>query len=249
MAVWMGLVGACAAALIGIRDPQAHALTASAAWGTSHVVGTIAGAFKVDALRWIYEERFVIAGWVVLLLGADVLALALVATKRQAGAGEPANKLREWWVLPRLPGAQSVQPNVATAVDEINQRFNSWSAAAALGAAMWSTLLLVWLRDVEIPNAARGLRKVGFPALAVQRQSATGRSQVNDRKATTSSIANPTVVAPSTGAPQPVTRTAAARGARSANTVRALGKSVTRRADRRRETNGSKKRRQSRLAS
>jgi len=152
-------------------------------------------------------------------------------------------------VLPRLPGTQPVKPNAASAVDEINQRFNTWSVAAAHAAAMWSTLLLIWLRDVETPSAARGLRKLGFPALAALRRSAIGRTQVSARRPTTSSIANPTVVAPSTRAPKRVTRNAPASGARRAKTVSARGKSVTGRADRRRETNGSKKRRQSRLAS
>jgi len=207
IAAWIGLVGACTVAVIGIRDPHAHALTTSAAWGTSQVVGTIAGAFKVDALRWIYADRFVIAGWVVLLLGADVLALALVSTKRQAGSRAPEYKLREWWVLPRLPGTQTVQPSVASATDEINRRFNTW------------------LREVEIPNTAGGLRKRAFPVLAVLRPSATGHAQVNDRIGTTSSVAT------------------------SADTVGARDTAVTRRADRRREADGSKKHRQSRLAS
>jgi len=189
IAAWIGLVGACAVAVIGIRDPHAHALTTSAAWGTSQVVGTIAGAFKVDTLRWTYADRFVIAGWVVILLGADVLALALVSTKRQAGSRAPEYKLQEWWVLPRLPRAQTVQPNVASATDEINRRFDTW--------------------------------------LAGLRPSATGRAQVNGRMATISSVA--------------MSADTAGAGAR--------GKSVTRRADRRREADGSKKHRQSRLAS
>jgi len=236
---WIGLVGVCAAAVIGVRDPQTHALTTSFAWGVSRVVGTIAGAFKLDALRWTYGERFVIADWVVLLLGADVLALALVSTKRQAGSRIPANKLREWWVLPRLPGARSVQPSVASATDEINRRFNAWSEAAALGAAMWSTLLLIWMRDVQIPNTASGLRKRGFPALAV-----LGRTGTRRTNAITSSIAARRI-----RASQRVTSTADARVVTSANAVSAPGQLVTRRANRRRKTDGSKKHRQSRLAS
>ncbi len=244
LAAWIGLVGTCAAAVIGVRDPQVHAMTTSAAWGTSQVLGTIGGAFKVDALRWTYGERFVIADWVVLLLGADVLALALVSTNRQAGSRVPANKLREWWVLPRLPGARSARPNVASATDEINRWFNSWSAAAALSAAMWSTLFLIWLRDVEIPSTAGGLWKRGFRVLAVLRRSGTGRTN-----ATTSSLADRAVIAPRTRPSQRATSTAAARGSGRANTVSARGRSAARRADRRKGTNGSKKRRQSRLAS
>jgi len=220
LAAWIGLVGACSVAVLGINDPQTHALTTSAAWGTSRVAGTIAGTFELAAARWISGERFVIAAWVVLLLGADVLALALVATNRQAGPRVPVNKLREWWVLPRRAGARSVQPNAASATDEINRRFNTWFAPAALAAAMWSTLLLMRLRG------------------------ATGRTNP-----ITSSIANPAVIPASTRASQVVTRVPTANRAEGGRSRSVRGKSVTRRADRRRETNGSKKRRESRLAS
>ncbi len=173
LAVWIGLIWACLVAVTGIRDPQMHALTTSAAWGTSQVVGTIAGAFKLDALRWTYGARFSIADWVVLLVGADVLALALVSTNRQAGLRMPATKLREWWVLPRLAVTQPLR--APSAVDEINRRFNTWSTPAAAATAMWSTLFLIWLRDVEIPIAAQGMTNMSVRTFAPLRRAPRGQ--------------------------------------------------------------------------
>ena len=237
IAAWIGLVWACLVVLTGNRDPQIHALTTSAVWGTSRVVSTIAGAFKLDALRWTYGARFLIAGWVVLLFGVDVLALALVSTKRQAGARMPATKLRKWWVLPSLPGTRPVRLAAPSAVDEINQRFNTWMARAALAAAMWSTLLLIWLRDVEIPDAARSLGKLAFPAVDLLRRA------VGSRRVTKSGAVGRGIVLSNSRA--------ATSGARSAKTLTARGTSITRTAsaDARTETSGSKKHRQSRLAS
>lgn len=231
LAVWAGLIWACLVALTANRDPHTQALTTSAIWGTSQVVGTIAGAFRLGALDWTYGARFLIADWVLLLFGADVLALALVSTNRQAGARTPATRLREWWVLPRLPG---LQPERApSAVDELNQRFNTWRGPAVVAAAMWSTLFLIWLRDVEIPLAARGLENVAFLARGLLRRAAGAQP---------GALGNNVVPLNSLSAPAHAIKVQG--GATPSQSLTGTASAATRT-----DSNESKKHRQSRLAS
>jgi hypothetical protein len=165
LAVWTGLIWVCVAAVTGTRDLQARELTLATLWGAGQVVGTILDVFRQDAVRWLYATRFLIADWVVLLVGVDVLVLALVSTRRQAMAWVPVTtRLREWMLLPRPRAAQPAR--AASAVDDLNQRFNQWSAPVAAGMATWSTLFLIWLRDVEVPRAERRLADVAFPGAA-----------------------------------------------------------------------------------
>lgn len=165
LAVWAGLIWVCVVAVTGTRDLQARELTMATFWGATQVVGTVLDAFRQDAVRWLYATRFLIADWVVLLVGVDVLVLALVSTRRQAVAWVPVTtRLREWMLLPRPRAAQPAR--AASSVDELNQRFNRWIAPVAAAAATSSTLFLIWLRDVEIPRAARRLADVAFPGAA-----------------------------------------------------------------------------------
>ncbi len=164
LAVWIGLVWVCVAAIAGTSHPQARALTTATIWAAGQVAGTILDLFRQGALHALYQARFLIADWVVLLLGVDVLLLALVATKRQGDAWVPATKLRDWRVLPNLPTTEPA--HAISAVDELNRRFNAWSAPVADAAVMGSTLFLIWLRDVEIPSATRRLANLAFPGSA-----------------------------------------------------------------------------------
>src|SRR5579859_246716 len=146
LAVWSGLVWVCIVVVIRGGDPQARALTTAAAWGSARVAGIVVDLARQGVLRWVYETRFLIADWIVLLVGVDVLLLALVATRRQAGGGMPMTKLREWWVLPR-PRAAHAQLAPVTGVDALNQRFSAWCGPAATATAMVATLFVIWLRD------------------------------------------------------------------------------------------------------
>ena len=166
LAVWIGLVWVCVAAITGTSDPQARALTTATVWGATQVVGMIADLASQGVVRWVYETRFLIADWVVLLVGVDVLVLALVATRRQAEASAPVtSKLREWMLLPTLRPAQPERQAVS-GVDDLNQRFNTWSAPAAAATAMSATLFLISLRDVEIPRAAQRLKNLALAGAA-----------------------------------------------------------------------------------
>jgi hypothetical protein len=162
LAVWIGLVWVCIVAVARAGDPQARALTAAAAWGAAQVIGMVLDLAGQDVLRWMYLNRFLIADWVVLAVGVDVLLLALVAARRQADAGTPVTKLREWWVLPRLRATQP-EPAPVYGVEKLNQRFSAWWGPAAAATAMAATLFAIWWRDVEIPRVARALRRLTSP--------------------------------------------------------------------------------------
>jgi hypothetical protein len=165
LAVWVGLILVCVVAIAGTRDPQARALTTATLWGVTQVVGMVVDLLKQGVLHWMYETRFVIATWVVLLFGVDALLLALVATRRQAGAGVPETRLREWMLLPLLRPAQP-KPAAVSGVDELNRRLNAWGAPAATATLVWSTLFLIWLRDVEIPKGAHVLKNLALSGAA-----------------------------------------------------------------------------------
>jgi hypothetical protein len=161
-AVWIGLIWVCIVAVTGGGDPQARALTTAAVWGSAQVAGMVIDLARQDVLRWAYETRFLIADWVVLLVGVDVLLLALVATRRQADGGMPMTKLREWWVLPRARATQT-QLAPVTGVDALNRRFSAWCGPATTATAMAATLFLIWLRDFQVPHMASGLKHLRLP--------------------------------------------------------------------------------------
>lgn len=164
LAVWIGLVWVCIAAVMGGGDPQARALTAATAWATAQVAGMVVDVARQGVLRWVYETRFLIADWVVLLVGVDVLLLAFVATTRQARNGMPMTKLREWWVLP-VPRTTQAQLAPASGVDALNERFNAWCGPATAATAMAATLFVIWLRDVQVPRVSRGLKHLTLPEM------------------------------------------------------------------------------------
>lgn len=179
IAVWVSLVWVCVVAITNTRNPQARALTSAGVWGASRIVSMIVGVSAQDVLRWMVAARFAIASWVVVVFAVDAFVLALVSSKRQGDAQMPVTRLGEWWVLPRL---RPIQPELAVAsgVDEINQRLNVRAAAAVAATVTWSTLAFIWLRDVEIPTAARGLKQFALGAGVAWQRVAVRRSQVGE---------------------------------------------------------------------
>jgi hypothetical protein len=163
LAVWIGLIWVCVIAITHTGNAQAVALTTATIWAAGQIAGMILGVFGQGIFGWISGARFAIAAWVVLLFGVDLLVLALVSTKRQADAWMPGTRLREWMVLPRLQAAHPA-PAPVTAAEEINQRFRAWSGLAAAAGLTWATLFVIWLRDVEIPRAALGLKNLALRA-------------------------------------------------------------------------------------
>jgi hypothetical protein len=151
--IWLGLIVACWLVVTHLKEAKVRFLTESAAWGAGQIVNTSIGLMVAGLLAWMSENRFVIANAVVMLTGADVLLLAMLRSRRQAEERQPRILLGEWIEFPlhRTPAAAPVA--VPYAVDEWNRRAER--AAAMLGAAFltWFTHLLIWTRDVVIPQA------------------------------------------------------------------------------------------------
>jgi len=163
LVAWTGLIWVCILTISRAGNPRTFALTTATVWGAVQIGGMILGVFAQGVLQWMGSARFVIAAWVVLLCGVDLLVLALVSTSRRASAPLPGTRLREWMVLPRLRAARPA-PAPFTAAEEINQRFQAWSGLAAAAGMTWATLFVIWLRDVEIPSAALGLKNLALRA-------------------------------------------------------------------------------------
>jgi len=199
LAVWITLVWVCVLTIRSNGNPQARALTSATVWGASMIVGMIAAVSGHDTLMWLYGARFAIADLTVLVFAVDVLALALVSTKRQADAWIPVTRLGDWMLLPRLSIAEPYRP-APSAVDEINQRFNSWAPSAAAASLAWSILLIKRWRNFEFPRAARGLKNFSLVAGVAWRRVAAGRPQLGEVRI------SHVVLAPSTDAAQEAIR-------------------------------------------
>jgi hypothetical protein len=156
LVLWIGLVWVCVLGVTSTHNAQARALTAAAVWGASQMVGTIAGLAGQGAVQWIVDRRFLIADWVVLLFGVDLLVLTLLLTRRDAFGWQPRVRLREWMELPRVSRPQPARATVSAA-DEINHRLNLWAPIATAAVLTWLTLLLIWMGDVVVPTTRRKL--------------------------------------------------------------------------------------------
>jgi|ERR1700674_825103 len=155
--LWVALVVVCVIGLVSITNPRARELTNSTFWGVDQVINTLVGLLGAGILSGIVDHRFPIATGVVFLCGADILALAMVHTYRQAQAWWPQVRLGEWMELPRrsAPPAQPVV--VPYAIDELNRR---WAAAFAFAGATllaWLVNFSIWARDVLLPRQAERL--------------------------------------------------------------------------------------------
>ncbi len=155
LAMWTGLVAVCFLTITRSPDAQARALTGAVVWAVGQMVGTVAGGFGHGVFKWTDHSRFVISHWVVLLFGADLLALALVTARRQADGWQPAVKLRDWMEMPRTARRK---PAPTTAVEDINRRLRAWASVAAGTVLNRTTPVRARLRDVPILRAARGSR-------------------------------------------------------------------------------------------
>lgn len=123
---WLALVWVCLLVITGV-DPRTQTLTAAVLWASPQAAGMMIAPLAEGVLGWIVAARFVIADWVVLLLAADVLALALVSSHRWAEGWQPRVRLGEWMELPRLAAPR---PATVAAVDEIDRRIAAWGRVA-----------------------------------------------------------------------------------------------------------------------
>jgi hypothetical protein len=167
--LWTGLIWVCLLGVTGIRDQQARDLTSAAFWGASQVLGSVIQLGVVSLGLWLIDNRFVFADWAVLIAGTDLLILAFLASRRQANGWKPRIRLRDWMEMPRRAEPKPA-PVTASAVDELNERFNVWAPVAAAAALTWTTLMLIWTGDVAEPRIRQAGEKAGATAGGARRR-------------------------------------------------------------------------------
>ena len=157
MVIWLAFVWACLLVITG-SDQHTQTLTAAVLWAAPQAAAMIIAPLAEGVSRWIEAVRFVIADWVVLLLAADVLALALVSSHRWAKGWQPQVRLAEWMELPRLAAARPASVTVS-AVDEIDRRFAAWGRVAFAPALTGATSAWTWFAERAIAPVGRGFQR------------------------------------------------------------------------------------------
>jgi len=149
--IWIALLVACWLAVANVKEGHVRYLTESVAWGIDQILRTSFGLLLSGLVAWMSDHRYSIADAVVMLLGADIMLLALLRTRRQAEALEPRILLGDWIEYPLRREPARVE--VPYAMEEWNRRAEH--AAAMLGAAFltWLVNLMIWSRDVVMPRA------------------------------------------------------------------------------------------------
>lgn len=117
-AAWIGFVATSFFVVVTLADPVANDATLSLIWGVGKLVQTQAANLLGVLTGWTVAHRFAIAGYSVLAVGADALALVLIRTMRVARLSDDRVRLREWFVLPALTPATAVVPNPLAAADK-----------------------------------------------------------------------------------------------------------------------------------
>ena len=168
MVFWLALIWVCLLVITRL-DPRTLTLTSAVLWAAPQAAGMIVAPLAEGVSRWIEAVRFVIADWVVLLLAADVLALALVSSHRWAEGWQPRVRLAEWMELPRLAAPR---PATVSAVDEIDRRIAAWGRVAFAPALAGATSAFQKTASAlgAVPLRLRG----GIAAARARRSSAAG---------------------------------------------------------------------------
>lgn len=158
IAIWVALIFVCWLGIASIREPHARELTGSLNWAAGQLLNTLFGFARASVVGMLSAHRFGIANAVVIIFGADLLALALISSHRQGRAWQPQVRLRDWMEFPPDHAQAPVAaPVVSSAVDELNERLAAASAVAGAAAATWSVQFLIWARDVGLPRAEQRL--------------------------------------------------------------------------------------------
>jgi hypothetical protein len=151
--IWLSLIVSCWLAITNIQEVSTKNLTAAAAWGADQIVNTAFGLLFAGIFGWLVDHRFAIANAVVVVAGADILFLTMLRSHRRHAGRHPRVMLGEWVELPLRRAPALAPAPVPYAVDEWNRRVEG--AMAILGAAFltWLVNLLIWTRDVFVPQA------------------------------------------------------------------------------------------------
>lgn len=157
ISLWVALIFVCWLGVASIRDSHARELTSSINWGVSQMLNTMIGVGGMSILDMLHANRFAIANAVVTLVGADVLALALLSSYREGRGWQPKVWLGGWKELPTVPVPALVHASQPDAVEELNERLTAATITTGVAAATWSVQFLIWARDIGLPRAEERL--------------------------------------------------------------------------------------------
>lgn len=152
--LWVALVTVCVIGVTSVTDPNVRELSSSAVWGVDQMINAMVGAIFGGVLAWVFEHRFSIASWLVIIAGTDLLALVLIRSRRAGQAWQPRVRLREWMEMPLAPVVVQQPAPVPDPVADLNRRFAAGIAIA--GTTMLTNVLdfTIWVRDVLVPRQA-----------------------------------------------------------------------------------------------
>jgi hypothetical protein len=155
--LWVAFVTACVLGVASISDPNARELSTSAMWGADQIINTTVGLMLGGVGSWISDHRFAIAGWLVIIAGADIFALMLLGSLRSGQQWQPRVRLREWMEIP-IPASEPVLASrrqvAADPFAGANRRIAAWAAIGATAALAKTVELALWVRDVIVPRHA-----------------------------------------------------------------------------------------------
>ena len=157
MSLWIAFITVCVIGILSITEPRARELTTSAFWGIDQVITTLFGLISAGALTWVSDNRFTIGTATLLVCAADVLVLAVLASRRRRVGWQPRVRLGEWMELPR-PAPVAAQPAVLPyLVGGLSRRAAAGLAVAGAGLLAWLVSLGIWARDVLVPRQVERL--------------------------------------------------------------------------------------------
>jgi hypothetical protein len=149
--IWLGLIVACWLAVTSPAGANTTDLTESAAWGAGQIAGTTLGLMIAGLRAWMVAHRFAIANLVVIMVGADILSLALLRSYRTAQSLQARIMLGEWFEVPLQRAPVGVYAPVPSAMEE-------WNRRAERAAAMLGGSFLAWGVQ-RLPSLASGSRR------------------------------------------------------------------------------------------
>jgi hypothetical protein len=153
--LWVALITACVLGVMSVTDKNARDLSMAAVWAAEQVVNTIFGLLLGGVGAWIHEHRFAIASWLIIVAGADVLALMLIRSMRSATPWTPRVRLGEWMELPPAGPALPARQPAADPLAAVNRRLAAATAVLATAALAQMAVFSVWLRGAMQTQAVR----------------------------------------------------------------------------------------------
>jgi hypothetical protein len=159
--LWVALVSVCVLGVASITDRNARELSTAALWGADQLFNTTVGLTLSGVSGWVYDHRFPIASWLVIVAGADIFALMFIRSARNARDWQPRVRLREWMEIPVAvqPPSGGRRAVLADPLADVNRRIAAFTAIAATTALATLVEMSIWLRDVVVPREAGRLAR------------------------------------------------------------------------------------------